>query len=286
MKYDFYDITVGCTGYHNDISVARALRVSCNIYFYELGRRLGIDSISDYATAYGYGQHTGIETGDYAGYIANPETFDALGADWTVGQVLQASIGQSEIAVTPLQMACVASTIANRGVRYTPHLVEGIYDYSMTEELKKTEPKVAEQIDLNYGYIYDYIVDGMIQASENNMPYDYSLTNLGFDVAIKTGTPQNTRDGKSVTDSCFIGFAPAHDPQIAFAGIVEGGEYSKYMIRSIIETYYKHYSDEKVGDEKIKFIKEAATEPPKNPENTDPTQETTSAADETDPTEE
>lgn len=286
MKYDFYDITVGCTGYHNDISVARALRVSCNIYFYELGRRLGIDSISDYATAYGYGQHTGIETGDYAGYIANPETFDALGADWTVGQVLQASIGQSEIAVTPLQMACVASTIANRGVRYTPHLVEGIYDYSMTEELKKTEPKVAEQIDLNYGYIYDYIVDGMIQASENNMPYDYSLTNLGFDVAIKTGTPQNTRDGKSVTDSCFIGFAPAHDPQIAFAGIVEGGEYSKYMIRSIIETYYKHYSDEKVGDEKIKFIKETATEPTKNPENTDPTQETTAAADETDPTEE
>ncbi len=58
------------------------------------------------------------------------------------------------------------------------------------------------------------------------------------------------------------------------------------MIRSIIETYYKHYSDEKVGDEKIKFIKEAATEPTKNPENTDPTQETTSAADETDPNEE
>ena len=77
----FYDIEVGCTGYHNDISVAGALRVSCNIYFYELGRRLGIDKITEYASLYGYGQHTGIETGDYAGAIGNPETFNDIGLD-------------------------------------------------------------------------------------------------------------------------------------------------------------------------------------------------------------
>lgn len=287
QKMEFYDIEVGCTGWHNDISVARALRVSCNIYFYELGRRLGIDKITEYASMYGYGQHTGIETGDYAGHMGNPETFNELGIDWTVGQVLQASIGQSETAVTPLQMAGVASTIANRGVRYKTHLVDSIYDYSMENEIEKREPEVAETINLNYDYVYDYVIDGMVQASENNFPAEYSLSNLGFDVAIKTGTPQNWRNGDDVTDSCFIGFAPAYDPQIAFAGMIEGGEYSKYMIRSIIQAYYKNFSEDgDYSDVKINYLEsptESATDSSGNPV----TQPATEAqTEETDPTEE
>ncbi len=287
QKMKFYDIEVGCTGWHNDIAVARALRVSCNIYFYELGRRLGIDKITEYASMYGYGQHTGIETGDYAGHIGNPETFNDLGIDWTVGQVLQASIGQSETAVTPLQMAGVASTIANRGVRYKTHLVDSIYDYSMKNEIEKREPEVAEKINLNYDYVYDYVIDGMIQASENNFPAEYSLSNLGFDVAIKTGTPQNWRNGDDITDSCFIGFAPAYDPQIAFAGMIEGGEYSKYMIRSIIQAYYKNFSeDSSYSNTKINYLPtptESATDSSGNPV----TQPVTEAqTEETDPTEE
>lgn len=287
QKMKFYDIEVGCTGWHNDIAVARALRVSCNIYFYELSRRLGIDKITEYASMYGYGQHTGIETGDYAGHIGNPETFNDLGIDWTVGQVLQASIGQSETAVTPLQMAGVASTIANRGVRYKTHLVDSIYDYSMKNEIEKREPEVAETINLNYDYVYDYVIDGMIQASENNFPAEYSLSNLGFDVAIKTGTPQNWRNGDELTDSCFIGFAPAYDPQIAFAGMIEGGEYSKYMIRSIIQAYYKNFSeDNSYSDVKINYLPtptESTTDSNGNPV----TQPVTEAqTEETDPTEE
>lgn len=287
QKMKFYDIEVGCTGWHNDIAVARALRVSCNIYFYELSRRLGIDKITEYASMYGYGQHTGIETGDYAGHIGNPETFNDLGIDWTVGQVLQASIGQSETAVTPLQMAGVASTIANRGVRYKTHLVDSIYDYSMKNEIEKREPEVAETIKLNYDYVYDYVIDGMIQASENNFPAEYSLSNLGFDVAIKTGTPQNWRNGDELTDSCFIGFAPAYDPQIAFAGMIEGGEYSKYMIRSIIQAYYKNFSeDNSYSNVKINYLPtptESTTDSNGNPV----TQPVTEAqTEETDPTEE
>ncbi|MGN1481989.1 peptidoglycan D,D-transpeptidase FtsI family protein [Porcipelethomonas sp.] len=252
----FYDQTYGCTGYHNDIAVAEALRVSCNIYFYELSRRLGIDKLSEYASMYGFGQHTGIETGDYAGAIANPERFNEIGLDWTVGQVLQAGIGQSEVAVTPLQMAVQASTIANQGVRYEPHLVNSIYDYSMTEKIEDHEPVIAEQINLNYDYVYDYITQGMVLASGNNFPAEYSLSNLGFDVAIKTGTPQNWRNGEELTDSAFIGFAPAYDPQIAFAGIIEGGEYSKYMIRSIIQAYYKNFPENGTanGMDNINFL--------------------------------
>lgn len=286
QKMKFYDIEVGCTGWHNDIAVSRALRVSCNIYFYELSRRLGIDKITEYASMYGYGQHTGIETGDYAGHIGNPETFNDIGIDWTVGQVLQASIGQSETAVTPLQMAGVASTIANRGVRYKTHLVDSIYDYSMKNEIEKREPEIAEKINLNYDYVYDYVIDGMIQASENNFPAEYSLSNLGFDVAIKTGTPQNWRNGDELTDSCFIGFAPAYDPQIAFAGMIEGGEYSKYMIRSIIQAYYKNFSDDNYSNVKINYLPsptESTTDSSGNPV----TQPVTEAqTEETDPAEE
>ena len=260
--YEFYDITVGCTGYHNDIAVAEALRVSCNIYFYELSRRLGIDRLSDYAFHYGFGHETGLETGGATGWFANPDTFNEIGMDmWTVGQVLQAGIGQSETAVTPLHMAVQASTIANRGIRYTPHLVDSIYDYSMSEKLSSHEPEIADQIDLNNDYVYDYITRGMILASENNFPAEYSLSNLGFDVAIKTGTPQNWRDGKEITDTAFIGFAPAHDPQIAFAGMVENGEYSKYMIRSIIQAYYKNYPENgsAYGSDNINFLPDKKT---------------------------
>ncbi|MBQ9109760.1 MAG: hypothetical protein IJY06_00100 [Oscillospiraceae bacterium] len=236
--YYFIDTPYQCTGYHNYISVAPALKVSCNAFFYDLSRNLTIDRIAEYASYYGIGQNTGIETRDSAGYMATPEKYHELGMQWTVGQVLQAGIGNGETMVTPLQLAVVANTIANEGVRYEPYLVDSIWDYNMEECLDKTEPTIAETIELNYGYVYSYIEEGMIAASTNNMPAKYSLANLGYPVAIKTGTPQ--QDSRE-QDSVFIGYAPANDPQIAFAGIIEGGEYSKYMIRDILKLYEEIY---------------------------------------------
>lgn len=236
-NYYYRGLTVHCTGFHENISVTRALQVSCNIYFYNLAQLVGVDTLSDYATMYGLGTDLGLESGDTKGYLANPETFENLGMLWTSGQLLQAGIGQSEIAVTPLQMAVTAMTIANNGVRYKPYLVDSIWDYSMNECISKTEPTVVDTIDLNYDYVYDFIENGMIKASQNTPNGEYSLNGLGYDVAIKTGTPQSARG----TDSSFIGYAPANNPQIAFAGIVEGGEYSKYMIRKILNLYNKYY---------------------------------------------
>ncbi|MCI6560523.1 MAG: hypothetical protein MR434_03815 [Ruminococcus sp.] len=238
QKYPFMGHDYQCTGYHNSISVTRAIEVSCNSYFYELSRRLNIDNISKYATLYGLGQHTGIETGDAAGYLANPETFAANGQEWYIGYVLQAGIGNYGSGVTPLQMAVVANTIANEGVRYKPYLVDSLYDYGTEDIAQKTEPTVAERIPLNYDYVYDYIEQGMIDAS-HNVPERYSLSNLGFDVAIKTGTPQTDDNGGQ--NSFFIGYAPADEPELAFAGVIEGGEYSKYMIRDIILAYQECY---------------------------------------------
>lgn len=237
-KYHYIDTDYKCTGRHGYISVAPALKVSCNAFFYDLSRNLTIDNITKYAALYGIGQNTGIETRDSAGHMASPEKYHELGVDWTVGQVLQAGIGNGETMVTPLQLANVACTIANEGVRYQPYLVDSVWDYNMETCISKTQPTVVETIDLNYGYVYDYIEQGMIAASTNGMPQKYSLGNLGYSVAIKTGTPQLS---SRVQDSVFIGYAPANDPKIAFAGIIEGGEYSKYMIRSILKLYEEVY---------------------------------------------
>ncbi len=141
--------------------------------------------------------------------------------------------------MTPLQMAVVASTIANRGVRYKPYLVDSLYEYGTGDLISKTQPTIAEKINLNYDYVYDYIIGGMVDASKN-MPAQYSISDLGFDVAIKTGTPQVGADTND-QNSFFIGFAPADNPEVAFAGVIEHGEYSKYMIRDILLAYQECY---------------------------------------------
>lgn len=234
----YYDMPFNCTGYHDYISVSRAITVSCNIFFYETAKRLTIDGIVKYENLYGLGQNTGIETGDSAGYIASPENYNKLGLTMYAGDVIQTGIGQGEMGITPLQLACVANTIANEGVRYRPYLVEGLYDSATGECVKKTEPVINATIELNYDYVYDYIEEGMIGVGRN-MPYEHTLSDFGFDVAIKTGTPQ-TRNLQS-QNSVFIGYAPADNPVLAFAGIIEDGEYSKYMIRDIIKAYDECY---------------------------------------------
>lgn len=243
-EYIFHDHPYKCTGTHYDIAVTKALQVSCNIYFYELSQKLTIDNITKYAQLYGLGEHTGLETGDAAGYLANPETFRENGQPWYIGYVLQAGIGNIDCGMTPLQMACVANTIANEGIRYKPYLVDSLCDYGTYAVTARTEPVISEQIELNYDYVYDYIEDGMIAASLS-MPERYSLANLGFDVAIKTGTPQVGNNNEQ--NSFFIGYAPAENPEIAFAGVIEGGEYSKYMIRDIILAYQECYGLNGIG---------------------------------------
>ncbi|MDE7122021.1 MAG: hypothetical protein K2O42_07670 [Oscillospiraceae bacterium] len=254
QTYQYYDVPFSCTGYHRNIAVARALMVSCNSYFYELARMLNIDKIAEYANYYGIGQNTGIETRDSAGYMATPAKYQELGIEWTAGQVLQAGIGNGETMVTPLQLACVANTIANEGVRYEPYLIDSIWDYSQKKCMKKTKPTVASRIAVDSDSVYETIEHGMILASGNGFPAKYSLKNLGYDVAIKTGTPQSD---SHYQDSVFIGYAPADDPEIAFAGVVEGGEYSKYMIRSILELYEKIYKDDPDATETTEETTEA-----------------------------
>ncbi len=245
-KYNYWDdYKPECTGWHGSINVITAIEKSCNIFFYETGRIMGIDRLANYARLYGFGQNTGIEVGDYAGYFATPDTFAERRLEWQAGLVVQAAIGQSETYVTPLQMAMQASTIANRGTRYQPYVVNGVYTYNMEELVYKTQPVIAAQVPDLTGHTFDNVIQGMEKAA-NFTPYyypavkdyytDYLLTNLPEQAAIKTGTPQMT--SSEDTGSAFIGFYPSDEPDIAFSGFIEHGEYSKFMIKQIIEAYY------------------------------------------------
>lgn len=250
QEYTYWsDYKPKCTGYHGRINVVTAIEKSCNIFFYETGRQLGIDRLAGYAKLYGFGQNTGIETGDMAGYFATPESFQERRLEWQAGLVVQAAIGQSETYATPLQLAMLANTIANRGTRYKPYVVDSVYTYNMEKLVSRTEPTISATVPDATGYTFDNIIAGMENAA-NFLPYsypavkdyytDYRLSELPEQAAIKTGTPQMT--SAEDTGSSFIGFYPSDDPVIAFSGFVEHGEYSKFMIRQFIEAYFdKNY---------------------------------------------
>lgn len=252
-QYNFLDIIVNCTGSHGNINVVTAIQKSCNIFFYQVVQQLGLDKLLEYESAYGLGEDMGLEISSAKGYLASPETFAELNLDWTVGQVLQAAIGQSEVGVTPLQMCVLASTIANKGVRYRPYLVDSIWDYNMTEKISETEPEIAATVDAPAD-VFDTVIEGMKLAAENTTQSvyystnehnaylaQYSLEALPCPAAIKTGTPQASN--KATQNSTVVGFYPADNPEIAFSVVIENGEYSKYLVRKIIEAYYGYESD-------------------------------------------
>lgn len=248
-----------CTGSHGRINVVTALKESCNIFFYDVGRIMGIDLIAQYASLYGLGEEMGLEIGRGVkkGYIATPETFEARQLEWQAGNVIQAAIGQSDTYITPLQMAAQAMTVGNKGTRYQTYMVDSVYTYNMEELVSKTEPVKAAVIEDKTGYTFDSVIKGMTQAAEfeaysypsvkDYYTDSYLLTDFDRKAAIKTGTPQMT--SSSDTGSAFIGFYPADDPDIAFSGFIEHGEYSKLMIREIISAYYdEFYTIDKLSD--------------------------------------
>ncbi len=238
--YEFYDFSPKCfTGPHGDISVREAIEVSCNSFFYEMGRQLGIDTLAEYEKKFGFSTDLQFELNSRQGYIATPETFEIKNWKWDAGQVLMAAIGQSEISATPLNMAVMVQTIANNGVRLRPHVVDSIVTYDGTETVKKTEPIVEATIKDTTGKVYSTIHEGMVMGARYLPNFPGEITpNLPYPAAIKTGTPQN---GNKLDSMC-VGFYPAEDPEIAFAIALDGGYYAKGMVKKLIAEYYDLYN--------------------------------------------
>ncbi len=234
--YHYYEgFSPTCLGYHGNINVMNALKVSCNIFFYDVGRRLGIDRINNYAELMGLGVDTGLEIYNSDGRLSGPETSEKWGSTWQEGNVVQAAIGQMDTAITPLQMAIQAMTIANKGKRLEAHLIKSVETYN-GEVVSETKPVEASSFNMSDD-TYKAVTDGMILAA-STVPAPYQLTGLGYDVALKTGTPQTNAAGDR-TNNCFIAFAPVSDPEIAISCMIEDGTYTNRLVRQILDAYYE-----------------------------------------------
>lgn len=240
--YTYYsDYQPTCLGHHGSLNVIHALGYSCNIFFYEVGRQLGIDNIRQYAYYYGLGEPTGIELKERTGQISNPDYAAEHGINWQKGDVLQTSIGQSYSLFSPVQMANYVSTIANHGVRVNAHFVKSINSYDFSEVLYETPVEVLSDMNMT-DYTYDTVLSGMLQSSIDSSGFVWNGFNMK--VASKTGTPQTST---ATVNSTFICFAPAENPEIAIAVIIEKG-WQGYtaapVAKEIISYYFENDSSE------------------------------------------
>lgn len=199
---------------HGAVNVTRALQVSCNSYFFELGKRTGIDLIEQYARNYTLGKKTGLQ--DLAGEAEGTLLCRREGEPWYPGNVLTASIGQGH-AITPLQLANYAAIIANQGTHYRPYLVQKVVSPTGKVVLE-TEPEVLNRLDYAEA-TWQAVREGMEMVA---MPGGTGsvLRNLPVKVAAKTGSAEA---GTKEPHSLFVGYAPADNPEIALAVIVEHG---------------------------------------------------------------
>ena len=230
-----------CTGHHGAITVEYGLKHSCNVFFYETARRLGIDKLSGWASRFGVGTDLGLEIGGENGRMTSLATYEKLGLEWNPGDVIQAGIGQSETLLTPLHLAVQAMTIANDGVRYQPHIVKAVYNYDFTELISETKPVVVDDMS-EYADVFNTVTEGMTKVSDNanflvgkRWVNIYEYKEIPGRVATKTGTPEVVALTKY--NSAIVGFYPADDPEIAFSVYLENGEFSRHIAANIISTY-------------------------------------------------
>lgn len=225
---------------HGSINVSQAIGVSCNYFFFDVGRRLTIDTLDKYAHLFGLGEKTGIELSESKGIVAGPEYRETLNMEWYPGDTLQAAIGQSDNMFTPAQLASYVSTILNKGNRYALHLVKEVRSYKTGKIVYKNEPKVLSQTEISDSTVAA-VKDGMRRVTEDGTAKAV-FEDFPVSVGGKTGTAEVSRGSDTVL---FVGFAPYDNPQIAVAVVLEHGATSSYaakVARAMFE-YYLGLSD-------------------------------------------
>lgn len=226
-KYPYGDYHPACWYYlqyggkHGWENMGEAIRDSCNIFFFTLADRMGIDIIDEYASMFGLGQKTGIEiNGEKTGRVAGPAASEALGQEWYDGLLLSAAIGQGTTECTPIQLANYIVTLVNGGNRYPVHLLKTVKtsDYSQVVEEYSAEP--LDSINISEENL-ETVKEGMgLMASEGSVAKYFK--DLPVKVGAKTGTAQ-VGSATAESNAVFVCFAPYDDPQIAISIVVERG---------------------------------------------------------------
>ena len=219
------------------IDVINAIKWSCNIFFYDVGRRLTSDVYDAYAYKLGLGQRTGVEVSEALGHLTTKND-----SNYTESLDIQAAIGQGNTAVTPIQLATYAATLANRGTRYRTHFVKAILDSNTGKTLQETQPEVMDVVE-DKGETFDLVREGMKGVAQT-IP---ALAGYPYTIACKTGSPQRSEGYyigstyKHYTNAAMIAYGPAEDPEIAIGIVVEyggAGTRTGQLVADIFNAYY------------------------------------------------
>jgi penicillin-binding protein 2 len=227
---------------HGNIRLDKALTVSCDITFYQVGLLLngiGQSVLPDYARQFGLGAPTGIEIEENAGLVPDPTwKLQAKGEGWAPGDSVNLAVGQSELLVTPLQVATMLAAVGNGGTLYRPQVVEMIAADPSHPDWT-FEPVAVAQLPVsadNLAVIQDSLYN--VTAASYGTAYQ-AFEGLSLPVAGKTGTAES---GQENPHAWFAGYAPAKDPEIAIAVIVEhsgeGSVYAAPLFRKVVEAYF------------------------------------------------
>lgn len=257
--------TVYCSGHYNYlgqqfkceqshvtryVNVINALDESCNTFFYEVGKNLGIDKINEYRTVLGLGQKTGCELSEAAGVLDSPEYRSSLNQKWLPGFTVQSAIGQGGNLFTPIQLANYCATIANGGTRYRTHFVKTVKSYDYSQTIIENRPEIVAQLSVS-DYALNTVRFGMKKVGER---YQHTFfKDVTVSIAAKTGTSQEIRQlgGHSVkiNNGFLIAFAPYENPELAIAVVGEGftsGARLSTVVAEIVN-YYFSQSDTMLG---------------------------------------
>ncbi|HIX64959.1 MAG TPA: penicillin-binding protein [Candidatus Anaerotruncus excrementipullorum] len=216
----FDDYQPMCEGVHGLVNVLGAINSSCNLFFYDVGYNLGIEKIDEYAHLLGLGVSSGLELPENPGQVASPELKSQLHTgeevEWRPGDVIQAAIGQGDTMLSPLQLANYTATLANGGQRMEVTILKSVRSYNLEQAVYDHEPQVAASIDAPEAL--EAVKEGMVSVARQGTARG-TFASYPLDVAAKTGSPQTPQGINSV----FIAYAPADDPEIAVAVVLEKG---------------------------------------------------------------
>jgi len=238
-----------CWTTHGPISIVRAISSSCDVYFYIMGLRLGVDRLAKWSNILGFGRMTGVPLpGERSGLIPTSEWKEKrFGVPWQEGENLSISVGQGYDVVTPIQNAMLAAQVANGGKRLSLHLVDAAYDVEGEEVYKWEPPGDLEDLPIDKE-VLRIVKEGMEGATKPGGTAG-RLSAFKIPMGGKTGTAQVVSlDAACVGEKCrdhgwFIGFAPTDKPEIAAAAVVEHGGFGSGSAAPIVGEMMQRYYD-------------------------------------------
>lgn len=235
---------------HGNVTLDKAITLSCDTYFYQLAMQLGIEPISEIIDAFGFGHRTGLDLpSEVKGLVAHPNVkLKRFGTQWYPGDTINSGIGQGLMLSSPLQLAQATAMLANKGVGYRPHLLKEIH--TPEGHILTKPPSITHEVKLENPKLWDTVIEAMGHVVPQGTGRRFGQ-DTPYTVAAKTGTAQvfSTRNRAPIAQadiperlrdhSLFIAFAPVEDPQIAIAVIAENDKrLAPALARKVLDYYF------------------------------------------------